>query len=149
MAPIADRIFCLLKVRGIEQKEFAQKIGVSDKTVSAWKTSRAKSYTKYLTKIAETLSVPVEYLLQGGDRPELCGQLPERDKGTVVEKWRGEKRGVPNPKFPYTMPVCGRLEYEYSIGADSVIGSCKIPPEYIQELEHLIEKMLKAPQNQL
>ena len=125
MAPIADRIFCLLKVRGIEQKEFAQKIGVSDKTVSAWKTSRAKSYTKYLTKIAETLSVPVEYLLQGG------------------------KRGVPNPKFPYTMTVCGRLEYEYSIGADSVIGSCKIPPEYIQELEHLIEKMLKAPQNQL
>lgn len=79
MFSISDRIFCLLKERGIEQKKFAQKVGVSDKTVSAWKTGRAKSYTKYLAKIAETLSVPVEYLVKEGDETELSCQLPEED----------------------------------------------------------------------
>lgn len=75
MASIPDRIFCLLKERGIEQKEFAQKIGASGKTVSAWKTGRAKSYTKYLAKIAEALSVPVEYLVKEWDETEFSCRL--------------------------------------------------------------------------
>lgn len=75
MSSTPDRIFCLLKERGIEQKEFAQKIGASDKTVSAWKTGRAKSYTKYLAKIAEALSVPVEYLVKEWDETEFSCRL--------------------------------------------------------------------------
>ena len=67
MSPISDRIFCLLQERGIEQKEFAGQIGVSEKTVSAWKTGRSKSYTKYLPKISEALGIPAAYLLEGGD----------------------------------------------------------------------------------
>lgn len=66
MSAISDRIFSLLQERGIEQKDFARRIGVSDKAVSAWKTGRSHSYTKYLAEIAETLRVPVEYLLERG-----------------------------------------------------------------------------------
>lgn len=51
-------------------------------------------------------------------------------------------------KYPYAVTVCGKLEYEYSMGSDSIIGSCKIPLEYIQELDQLIEKMLNTPLNQ-
>lgn len=51
-------------------------------------------------------------------------------------------------KYPYTVTVCGKLEYEYSMGSDSIIGSCKIPLEYIQELDQLVEKMLNTPLNQ-
>ena len=65
MSTTVDRIFSLLDKRGIEQKEFAHLIGTSDKTVSAWKTGRAKSYTKYLSKIAEVLSVTTDYLVNG------------------------------------------------------------------------------------
>ncbi len=65
MSTTVDRIFSLLDKRGIEQKEFARLIGTSDKTVSAWKTGRAKSYTKYLAKIAEVLGVTTDYLVNG------------------------------------------------------------------------------------
>lgn len=65
MSTTVDRIFSLLNKRGIEQKEFARLIGTSDKTVSAWKTGRAKSYTKYLSKIAEVLGVTTDYLVNG------------------------------------------------------------------------------------
>lgn len=65
MSSITDRIFLLLDKRGIEQKEFAVQIGASDKTVSAWKTGRAKSYTKYLAKIAAALGTTVDYLVNG------------------------------------------------------------------------------------
>ena len=65
MSTTVDRIFVLLDKRGIEQKEFARLIGTSDKTVSAWKTGRAKSYTKYLSKIAEILGTTVDYLVNG------------------------------------------------------------------------------------
>ena len=62
----ADRIFDLLRERGMEQKELARRIGVSDKTVSAWRTGRARSYAKYLAEIAEALSVSVEDLVKSG-----------------------------------------------------------------------------------
>lgn len=65
MSTTVDRIFSLLDKRGIEQKEFAHLIGTSDKTVSAWKTGRAKSYTKYLSKIAEVLGTTPDYLVNG------------------------------------------------------------------------------------
>lgn len=65
MSTTVDRIFSLLEKRGIEQKEFARLIGTSDKTVSAWKTGRAKSYTKYLSQIAEALGTTVNYLING------------------------------------------------------------------------------------
>lgn len=65
MSTTPDRIFSLLEKKGIDQKDFAGLIGASDKTVSAWKTGRAKSYTKYLSKIAEVLETSVDYLLNG------------------------------------------------------------------------------------
>lgn len=65
MSTTADRIFSLLEKKGIEQKEFARLIGTSDKTVSAWKMGRAKSYTKYLSQIAEILETTVDYLVNG------------------------------------------------------------------------------------
>lgn len=65
MSSIPERIFNLLDEKGLEQKEFAKLIGTSDKTVSAWKTGRAKSYSKYLSQIAEALDTSVDYLING------------------------------------------------------------------------------------
>ena len=50
---------------GLEQKAFDQALGTTDKTVSAWKTGRSKSYTKYLPQIAKVIDMPVEYILTG------------------------------------------------------------------------------------
>lgn len=80
-----SRIFELADKKFPEQQAFAAAIGVSAKTVSVWRTGRGKSYTKYLTQIADALDTSVEYLLTGktqsspspqGDRlPELVAEI--------------------------------------------------------------------------
>ncbi len=59
------RIFELVDEAHMEQKQFASILGTTDKTVSAWRTGRSKSYTKYLPQIAEALGTTTEYLLTG------------------------------------------------------------------------------------
>lgn len=61
----AERIFSLLDEKGMEQKALALALGTTDKTVSTWRTGRTKSYTKYLSQIAEILGTTVNYLLTG------------------------------------------------------------------------------------
>lgn len=61
----SSRIFSLLDKMGMEQKKFASLIGTTDKTVSAWRTGRSKSYTKYIPQIAAVLGTTTEYLLTG------------------------------------------------------------------------------------
>lgn len=65
MSTTADRLFQLLDERGMEQKELAMRIGTSDKTVSAWRTGRSKSYMKLLPTIANILNTSVEFLVNG------------------------------------------------------------------------------------
>ena len=80
-----DRIFELVGEKFKEQKEFASALRVNDKTVSAWRTRRAKSYTKYLPQIAEALGTSTEYLLTG-EGPQKRGPRPVvSDSDTVSE----------------------------------------------------------------
>lgn len=80
-----DRIFELVGKKFKEQKEFASALRVNDKTVSAWRTRRAKSYTKYLPQIAEALGTTTEYLLTG-EGPQKRGPRPVvSDSDTVSE----------------------------------------------------------------
>ena len=80
-----DRIFELVGEKFKEQKEFASARRVNDKTVSAWRTRRAKSYTKYLPQIAEALGTTTEYLLTG-EGPQKRGPRPVvSDSDTVSE----------------------------------------------------------------
>ena len=80
-----DRIFELVGEKFKEQKEFASALRVNDKTVSAWRTRRAKSYTKYLPQIAEALGTTTEYLLPG-EGPQKRGPRPVvSDSDTVSE----------------------------------------------------------------
>ena len=80
-----DRIFEVVGEKFKEQKEFASALRVNDKTVSAWRTRRAKSYTKYLPQIAEALGTTTEYLLTG-EGPQKRGPRPVvSDSDTVSE----------------------------------------------------------------
>ena len=60
-----DRIFDLLDKTGMEQREFAALVGVSDDTASDWRRRRSGSYAKKIAKIAEVLNTTPEYLLTG------------------------------------------------------------------------------------
>lgn len=64
----AKRIFSLLDKAKMEQKDFAVAVGTTDKTVSAWRTGRSKSYMKYIPAIAEALDTTAGYLLTGEEK---------------------------------------------------------------------------------
>lgn len=58
-----EKIFFLLRERGIEQKQFAIDIGVSQQAVSEWKSGKTQSYRKHIDKIADYFNVSTDYLL--------------------------------------------------------------------------------------
>lgn len=62
-----DKILSLLTEKGIQQKTFAENIGVTKHTITDWKNGRSKSYMKYIDKIADFFDVSVDYLLEKTD----------------------------------------------------------------------------------
>ena len=59
-----DKILSLLTEKGIQQKTFAENIGVTKHTITDWKNGRSKSYMKYIDKIADFFDVSADYLLK-------------------------------------------------------------------------------------
>lgn len=64
-APVKERIFTLFKTKEISQREFAETIGVSQQTITDWKSSKSFSFMKKLTPIAEALGTSELWLLTG------------------------------------------------------------------------------------
>ena len=62
-----DKILSLLTEKGIQQKTFAENIGVAKHTITDWKNGRSKSYMKYIDKIADFFDVSADYLLEKTD----------------------------------------------------------------------------------
>jgi transcriptional regulator with XRE-family HTH domain len=60
-----QRLFNLLEVPGRSQKELAGLLGISGRTISAWKNRGTPPPSKYIPQIAEYLGVSVEWLLTG------------------------------------------------------------------------------------
>lgn len=65
--PVKERIFTLLKSRSIQQKDFAETIGVSISTVTDWKKGKSPSFMKKINTIAEALGTSEVWLLTGKD----------------------------------------------------------------------------------
>lgn len=43
--------------------------------------------------------------------------------------------------YPYTVEICGHIEYEISNGQTHEIGGCEIPAEFFQELREFIGRI--------
>lgn len=58
-----NKIYELRTARGYSQKHLAKKLGISDKAISKWETGAAKPETETLRRLALTLGVSIDYLL--------------------------------------------------------------------------------------
>ena len=70
-----DKILSLLTEKGIQQKTFAENIGVTKHTITDWKNGRSKSYMKYIDKIADYFNVSTDYLLGNKTHSEVPDPL--------------------------------------------------------------------------
>ena len=62
---IGDRIFIRLKQIGMSQRAFSEKTGISQSTVSEWKTKRTNPTSEKIMIICQVLNVTPEWLLSG------------------------------------------------------------------------------------
>lgn len=67
MKTISDRIFELLKERKMSQKEFAQRTGIAESSISDWKKKRTNPVSDKILIISEVLGVTPYYLLSGAE----------------------------------------------------------------------------------
>ena len=87
------RIFELLDKLGMEQKAFAEAVGVKESTVSDWRRGTSNSYNRFLVKIAQVLGTTTAYFLSKKQQSspsttdrllEVFGDLTEDEKQDVA-----------------------------------------------------------------
>ena len=67
---ISERIFERLKQIDMPQKEFSEKTGILQSTISEWKKRRTNPSSDKILTICKVLDVPAEWLLSGVDPAE-------------------------------------------------------------------------------
>ena len=71
---ITERIFVALAQKRLSQKEFAKRIEVNEKTVSAWKKNNSLPPADKISKISDCLGVTINYLLTGEEEKPVIQQ---------------------------------------------------------------------------
>ena len=64
---ISERIFERLRQLSMTQKEFAEKTGIQQSTISEWKKNKTNPSSDKILAICKTLDVSPEWLLSGVD----------------------------------------------------------------------------------
>lgn len=83
MKTISDRIFELLKKRGMSQKSFSEKTGIAESTISDWKRKKTNPVSDKILIISETLGVTPYELLSGAEH---VGSRSHENMTYVVDK---------------------------------------------------------------
>ncbi len=91
---IADRIFERLKQLDMSQKQFSEETGISQSTISEWKSKRTNPTSEKIMIICKVIRVTPEWLLSGientGDRGnELQWYVIDKDTeiGSVIKAY--------------------------------------------------------------
>ena len=82
MDSCVERILEAVSSLGIDQKSFAQMIGVRPQTITDWKNGKTISYKRHIEKIAEALDTTTEYLLTGNGPKKNTAPIGVSDSDT-------------------------------------------------------------------
>lgn len=83
MKTVSDRIFELLKEKGMSQKEFAAKTGIAESTISDWKKRKTNPVSDKILIISEVLGVSPYELLSGAEH---IGMRSRQNMTYVVDR---------------------------------------------------------------
>lgn len=85
---ISDRIFDLMQKRGMSQKEFSEKTGIAQSSISDWKRKRTNPVSEKILIICEVLNVTPYELLGGTD-----GEGSRSNRSDVIILERASEEG--------------------------------------------------------
>ena len=89
MQTISGRVFELLKERNMSHKEFAQKTGIAESTISDWKKKKTNPVSDKILIICEVLGVTPYDLLSGAEH---IGERSRENMTYVIDK--GTELGI-------------------------------------------------------
>ncbi|WP_026499156.1 helix-turn-helix domain-containing protein [Butyrivibrio sp. WCD2001] len=91
---ISDRIFERLRQISMSQKVFSEETGISQSTISEWKSKRTNPTSEKIMIICKVLGVTPEWLLSGIDNTGERGNKPswyiidkDTEMGYVISKY--------------------------------------------------------------
>lgn len=92
---ISEKIFELLKERGMSQKEFSEKTGIAQSSISDWKRKKTNPVSEKILIISEVLGVTPYELLSGTEDVEARSNTvdyyvvsKESDLGVLIEQYQ-------------------------------------------------------------
>jgi len=80
---ISDRIFEILQKKNISQKQFSEKTGIPQSTISEWKSKKTNPSSEKIMLICEVLDVTPEWLLSGAENE---GKRGNKSDWYVIDK---------------------------------------------------------------
>lgn len=93
---ISEKIFSLLEARDMSQKEFSERTGIAQSTISDWKRKKTDPVSEKILIICEVLGVtPYELLSETegkgkrGKRPDIIMLDKSSEAGQVMETYLG------------------------------------------------------------
>lgn len=95
---LGNRIANLRKVKGLTQQELANKLFVTDKTISSWEANRTEPNLEMIIKLSEILEISAGYLFYG-DNDKFDIETEIKVKLSKEEFDRIEKNMEINAKF--------------------------------------------------
>ncbi len=91
---VSDRVFQIMDQMGMSQKDFSEKTGIPQSTISDWKKKRTNPASDKIMVICSALGVSPEWLLSGikgeGDRADsLDWYVIDRNSevGIIIDKY--------------------------------------------------------------
>ena len=90
---ISERIFELLKIKGISQKDFSKLTGISQSTISDWKTKKTNPAADKIKIICDVLELTPTELLENTEvanlrQPEYILVNKESEEYLLLENFR-------------------------------------------------------------
>ena len=112
---ISDRIFAVLKEKGISQKEFSRQSGIPESTISDWKKKGNTPKAESILAICRTLDISVYDLLSDGTQP-----VPEKEpdyflsdsEKDLIERYRGLDEKQKKTVLTYFDKLVNRISYD-------------------------------------
>ena len=85
MNEVLDRVLLTMQEQRLSAKELCERTGISQSTFATWKSKDREPKPSQLSRIAEALSVSVEFLLNGGEEMERPYYLNEETEQAAQE----------------------------------------------------------------
>ncbi len=111
---ISERIFEMLREKGMSQKEFSDKTGISQSTISDWKRKKTNPASDKIMLICDVLEITPYELLSGAEEKSKYKQLnyiivdKDSDEYLLLDSFRNLSRKNRNRLIGYIEALSGK-----------------------------------------